>query len=120
MRRRKKGLTLAEVKANTIETVKDIIALGFDPDLTYVFSNFNLIQQLYPAVCEIQRHLTCNQVSHCFGVSGSDSVGRMAFPASTRCRAQGDRLFVCDSRGCCVRQFKWRRASVGCSLRYSR
>ena len=83
MVRRKKGLTLAEVKANTIETVKDIIALGFDPDLTYVFSNFNLIQQLYPAVCEIQRHLTCNQVSHCFGVSGSDSVGRMAFPAST-------------------------------------
>jgi len=55
--------------------------MGFDPELTFIFSNFNFIQQLYPTVCAIQRHITCNQVLHTFGVGLSDSVGRMAFPA---------------------------------------
>mmetsp|Transcript_100388 Transcript_100388/g.299577 ORF Transcript_100388/g.299577 Transcript_100388/m.299577 type:complete len:229 (-) Transcript_100388:96-782(-) len=36
---------------------------------------------LYPQVCAVQRHLTCNQVRATFGVSGSDSPGKMAFPA---------------------------------------
>lgn len=76
-----KGLSFAEcgrlVKSNT----KDIIACGFNPEKTFIFSNFEEAGRLYRPVCEIQRHLTCNQVRATFGVEGMDSPGRMAFPA---------------------------------------
>lgn len=33
------------------ENIKDIIACGFDPKLTFIFSNFDYIGHMYPTVC---------------------------------------------------------------------
>ena len=76
-----KGLSLEQCAAQLNDNVKDIIACGFDPAKTYIFSNFNAIGDLYPRVCQIQRHLTCNQLRATFGIVGSDSPGKMSFPA---------------------------------------
>lgn len=39
------------------------------------------IDMLYPNILRIQRQVTCSQVKGIFGVIGSDSIGKMAFPA---------------------------------------
>lgn len=54
-------LSFEEVRANTIENIKDIIAVGFDPNLTHIFCNLSYMGQLYPTVVKIQALLTCNQ-----------------------------------------------------------
>jgi tryptophanyl-tRNA synthetase len=36
-----------------IENMKDIIACGFDPEKTFIFSDFNFIGDLYPTVLKI-------------------------------------------------------------------
>lgn len=76
-----KGLSLEECRAHMLTNIRDIIACGFDPARTYIFSNFQEMGYLYPYICNVQRHLTCNQVRATFGVDGSDSPGKMAFPA---------------------------------------
>lgn len=40
---------------------KDIIAAGFDKDRTFIFSDVEYMQHLYPNVCRFQRLLTYNQ-----------------------------------------------------------
>jgi len=76
-----KGLDFQECATLVQDNVHDILACGFDPHYTYVFSNFKAIGFLYPHACAIQRHLTCNQVCATFGIVGTDSPGKLAFPA---------------------------------------
>jgi len=76
-----KGLSHDEIKEHMHSNIRDIIACGFDQARTYNFSNFEAMGHLYPHICTVQRHLTCNQVRATFGIEGSDSPGKMAFPA---------------------------------------
>lgn len=76
-----KNMTIAETERFLGENIKDIIACGFHPAKTYIFSNFEAMGALYPQICSIQRHLTCNQIRATFGVEGTDSPAKMAFPA---------------------------------------
>jgi hypothetical protein len=43
------------------KNAKDIIAVGFDKERTFIFSDVDYIQHLYPNVCRFQRLLTYNQ-----------------------------------------------------------
>lgn len=76
-----KGLCMEECQQHLHTNVRDIIACGFHPAKTYIFSNFQAMGHLYPQVCRVQRHLTCSQVRATFGIVDSDSPGKMAFPA---------------------------------------
>lgn len=79
-----KDLSLKEVQKLTRENAKDIIACGFDPEKTFIFSDFTFIGQcpeFYQNIVRIQRSVTCNQVKGIFGVTDSDSIGKMSFPA---------------------------------------
>jgi len=58
-----KHLTLEQCDQYTIDNVKDIVALGFDPARTLIFQNTRYIRRLYPTVLAIQRLVTNNQVS---------------------------------------------------------
>lgn len=77
-----KGLTEEQVYKMTIENVKDIIACGFDPQRTFIFSNFAYMGHMYRMVSRIQRSLTTSQVKQTFGLTDSDNIGKIAFPAS--------------------------------------
>jgi len=77
----KKDLTLEQIGINLIENCKDIIACGFDPKKTFIFSNFGYMGTLYLNVVRIQRLVTNSQVKAIFGVTPSDCIGRTAFPA---------------------------------------
>lgn len=76
-----KGLTMEEAERLTIENVKDIIACGFDPKKTFIFSDFQYLGTMYPVICQIQRIVNANQVKHIFGFTEADCIGKYAFPA---------------------------------------
>ena len=76
-----KDLDLGEVEQMTGENIKDIMAIGFDPERTFIFDNLSYIGQLYPNVLRIQKCLTINKIQGCFGFNNSDNVGKHAFPA---------------------------------------
>ena len=74
-----------EGKKGTIEmglnNVKDIIAFGFDPEKTFIFSDVEYIKHLYPNVIRVQKNINFNQIKGIFGFNESDAVGKFAFPA---------------------------------------
>lgn len=69
------------VRAMTLENVRDIIAIGFNPDKTFIFSNYDYVGTMYPNICKIQRCITFNQVRGTFGFKPDHNIGKIAFPA---------------------------------------
>jgi len=76
-----KGITQDDVKRMTIENAKDIIACGFDPAKTFIFSDFDYVGTMYPNIVKIQRQITGSQVAATFGFKSEDNIGKWAFPA---------------------------------------
>lgn len=73
--------SLDEIERFARDNIKDIIAVGFDPEKTFIFQDCKYISVMYPLVLAIQRCVTANQVRGIFGFTHSDSIGRFAFPA---------------------------------------
>lgn len=65
----------------TMENAKDIIACGFDPEKTFIFSDLDYVGKMYPNICKIWKSVTTNTVNGIFGFDGSSNIGKMAFPA---------------------------------------
>ncbi|GIY11340.1 tryptophan--tRNA ligase, cytoplasmic [Caerostris extrusa] len=79
-----KDLTVEKAQQLAIENAKDIIALGFDPDKTFIFANFQYIGQcpaFYQNITRVQKNVTFNQVKGIFGFGNSDCIGKISFPA---------------------------------------
>jgi len=77
----KPQLTLEECHRLGYENAKDIIAVGFDPQKTFIFSDIDYIQHMYPTVVKIQKCVTFSQCRGIFGFGDSDNIGKQAFPA---------------------------------------
>uniref|UniRef100_A0A0L8FKV9 Tryptophan--tRNA ligase, cytoplasmic n=1 Tax=Octopus bimaculoides TaxID=37653 RepID=A0A0L8FKV9_OCTBM len=79
-----KDFSVEEASRLAHENIKDIIAIGFDPEKTFIFSDFQHMGQseiFYRTVVNIQKLVTFNQVKGIFGFNDSDSIGKIAFPA---------------------------------------
>lgn len=66
------------------DNAKDIIAMGFDVNNTFLFSDLDFMGKcpaLYQNVIRIQKCVTFNQVKGIFGFGDSDPIGKIAFPA---------------------------------------
>jgi len=66
------------------QNVKDIIALGFDIEKTFIFADFTFMGQcpaFYQNVVKIQKCVTYNQVKGIFGFDDSSPIGKISFPA---------------------------------------
>ncbi|XP_015114900.1 tryptophan--tRNA ligase, cytoplasmic [Diachasma alloeum] len=80
-----KNLEVKEAIKLAHENSKDIIACGFNPDKTFIFSNFEHIgnnPEFYQNIILIQSKVTFNQVRGIFGFVESDAIGKIAFPAT--------------------------------------
>jgi tryptophanyl-tRNA synthetase len=67
-----------------IENCKDILALDFDPELTFIFRNTDYVGHMYKNIVEFQRHITYNQIKGIFGadsINGSENSGKISYPA---------------------------------------
>merc|ERR1712227_815385 len=66
------------------ENTKDIIACGFDPAKTFIFSDLNYIpasKAFYWNMKRIEKAVTFNQIKGIFGFGDSDCMGKISFPA---------------------------------------
>jgi len=63
------------------ENAKDIIACGFDSKNTFIFTDSDYIKELYPNVLKIQKLVNFNQIKGIFGITQSDCIGKISFPA---------------------------------------
>ncbi|KAK6015859.1 tryptophan--tRNA ligase domain protein [Ostertagia ostertagi] len=70
-----------ESKKMARENMKDIIAVGFDPEKTFMFNDFDYIPPFYENICKIWKVVTGNQARAIFGFTPEDSMGKAAFPA---------------------------------------
>lgn len=78
----KRDLTLEQVRQYTEQNIKQIRALGFDPEKTFIFNDFNMTPAMYLNIIKIQSHITVAHSMSSFGVKPTDSVGKVAFPAT--------------------------------------
>lgn len=65
------------------ENAKDIIAIGFDPAKTFIFSDFEYMGgPFYFNVCFAAKYITLNQIKGAFGFNDSNNIGEFHFPAT--------------------------------------
>jgi tryptophanyl-tRNA synthetase len=76
-----KDLTIEAVEKLAKENIKDIIALGFRKDLTFIFQDFEYMGHMYRTVARLEKAFTNSQVKGCFGFKGEDNMGKWLFPA---------------------------------------
>ncbi|KAJ3075676.1 tryptophan--tRNA ligase [Podochytrium sp. JEL0797] len=78
----KQDLKLDEAHAYAIQNAKDIIAFGFDPKLTFMFSNLDYMGGgFYQNVLKIAKCVTYSQARAAFGFVDSDNIGKVHFAA---------------------------------------
>ena len=76
-------ITIEDAKRYTVENAKDIIAMGFDPQKTFIFSDFEFVSgAFYENICMIAKHITINQIKGTFGFDDSTNIGKFHFPAT--------------------------------------
>ncbi|XP_054010560.1 tryptophan--tRNA ligase, cytoplasmic [Hylaeus anthracinus] len=78
-----KNIKIEDAIKLAYNNAKDIIALGFKPENTFIFSNLEHIGNnpaFYQNMIRIQKCVTFNQVKGIFGFGDSDPVGKIAFP----------------------------------------
>ena len=67
-----------------LENIKDIIACGFNPDLTYIFIDTDIMsstKEFYSNTLRIMQKLHYNQLKATFGFKDNDNIGKSFFPA---------------------------------------
>lgn len=65
----------------TRENARDIIAIGFDPTKTFIFSDLHYVGHMWPNIVSIARLTSANAVKAVFGFTDQMNVGQFNFPA---------------------------------------
>lgn len=74
--------TIEEVQGYTAANAKDIIAIGFDPKKTFIFSDWDFMGgAFYKNVSRMSKHITLNQARAIFGFDNSSNIGKVHFGA---------------------------------------
>ncbi|MFQ6106593.1 MAG: tryptophan--tRNA ligase [Thermoplasmata archaeon] len=73
------GLTREDTKNYAYENMLDVIALGFNPKLTKIFLDTELIHTLYPIAISVARKITFSTVRAVFGFNGSYNIGSIFY-----------------------------------------
>lgn len=76
-----KDLSIDEVEKLATENIKDIIAMGFNKDTTFIFRDFEYVGTMYRTIARIEKAMTASQVRGCFGFKMEDNIGKWMFPA---------------------------------------
>lgn len=72
--------TIEEVQGYCSSNAKDIIAIGFDPAKTFIFSDFDFVGgAFYKNIVRLSKHITLNQARAIFGFNDSTNIGRIHF-----------------------------------------
>ncbi|KAK9453715.1 hypothetical protein V1511DRAFT_504283 [Dipodascopsis uninucleata] len=76
----KQDLTIENVRRFTVQNAKDIIAVGFDPKKTFIFSDLDFMGgEFYANVVRTSRQITTSTAKSVFGFKDSDNIGKIHF-----------------------------------------
>jgi tryptophanyl-tRNA synthetase len=75
------GMSIRDVRRWAYENTLDIIAVGFDPDRTFIFHDIEYIGKLYPMAVKVAKRINFNTARAVFGFSGSTNIGLIFYPA---------------------------------------
>lgn len=76
----KHKLTIEDVKKFAQENAKDIIAVGFNPENTFIFSDLQYMGGgFYETVVRVSRQITGSTAKAVFGFTDSDCIGKFHF-----------------------------------------
>ncbi|VDK63187.1 unnamed protein product [Anisakis simplex] len=77
-----KDMNVDQARKMANENMKDIIACGFDPETTFMFTDTKyMCPAFYENVLKVWKLVTYNQARAIFGFTNEDSIGKVAFPA---------------------------------------
>jgi len=77
----KENLPLEEANRLTRENAKDIIACGFNPKKTWIFSNLETVGgSLYRNVVQIMKNTTGNTIHGIYGLDLNNNIGQLSWP----------------------------------------
>ncbi|PHH83032.1 hypothetical protein CDD82_3834 [Ophiocordyceps australis] len=72
--------SVQEVMGYTRTNAMDIIAIGFDPQKTFIFSDFEYVGgAFYKNIVRFSKRVTYNTVKAIFGFDGSSNIGKIHF-----------------------------------------
>lgn len=61
--------------------IADIIAVGFNPDKTFIFQDTEYIRNMYPLAIKIGKKITFSEARSTFGLDVSSNIGIIFYPA---------------------------------------
>lgn len=77
----KDNLELEEANRLTRENAKDIIACGFDPEKTWIFSNLETVGgAFYKNIVKVMHETSGNMIHGIYGLDLNNSVGQISWP----------------------------------------
>jgi tryptophanyl-tRNA synthetase len=74
------GATRETISEYTSENILDIIAVGFNPNLTSIIIDTKHINYLYPLATEIAKKITFSTAKAVFGFTNTTNIGMIGFP----------------------------------------
>ncbi|PVU86807.1 hypothetical protein BB559_006395 [Furculomyces boomerangus] len=77
----KNGLSLEDAYKFSLSTVREIAALGFKPEKTFIFSDLDYVGgPFYKNIIKISRSITGSTAKAVFGFTDTDCVGKVFYP----------------------------------------
>jgi tryptophanyl-tRNA synthetase len=77
----KRGLTLDETRKWSYDNILDIIAVGLDPDRTFIFQDTEYMGNMYPLAVKVARRINFSVTKAVFGFDEQTNVGMIFYPA---------------------------------------
>jgi tryptophanyl-tRNA synthetase len=77
----KKEFRLEEAIKLTYDNALDVIACGFDPKKTFIFSDVEYAKTLYKMAIQVAKHITFSTAKAVFGFTNESNIGTIFFPA---------------------------------------
>lgn len=76
-----RGMSFEEIEKNAKDNIREIAAVGFDPDKTFIFRNREYMGNMYDAVVRIAQKINNSTAKSVFGFEGSTNIGMNFWPA---------------------------------------
>ncbi|XP_053397609.1 tryptophan--tRNA ligase, cytoplasmic-like isoform X1 [Mercenaria mercenaria] len=77
-----KDIQIDDATTMAHENIKDIIAFGFDPKKTFIFTDIQYMRpEFYKNICRIEKLCNVMDIKDRFGFEDDDCIGKLTFPA---------------------------------------
>ncbi len=77
----KRNLTYEETQRWAQDNILEIIAVGFEPDKTFIFQDTEFVGHAYPLILKIARRINYSTAKSVFGFTGETNIGFSFYPA---------------------------------------